>query len=596
MSQVLDKLETVNSRHPYDPDAGSGFGFADTLYDWRRFIILFTLLSVVVTLFAVSVRKHEYEAYVRLMLTPQRIQGVGQDLNPLIQSPDTAIAMVESQMRIMTSDRILGKLIEAENLTDDQEFNGEKRGFFHDLRYLIIGGARSDSARITNVVLNNLKKATSTSRPELSYVVDLSFTSENPNKAAKLANAIAGIYLKSETEKHSQVAQEAADSLIDQLDELLKLLELERDAQVKQAVYEAFLTRAKQLGEQAGLKQNNVTIVSPASPPLEPSGLSSVLFIVVGSGAGFGIACVLAIVFSAAGFSSRRRKPAIAEYSTDNRKTNMFDDMQDNWGLVANNQNQSIEQGSSPSSVLQSSNPQSLESGQNHAVLQQLKLPVLHSIEVSRDCLIGDKIPVLKTNADITKMATIARSVSSLRGNKNSRSVLVTGFEDTLGKSIVAANLAYACIFASENTMLVGADSESMDAVNGFSEIVDMDMIGIGIMQQAAGGEFVETFDGAGFRFLPLNRDGNVNKLRNLAQVERLRDHLGDSRYQTNIAIIDGPLLDDENGIEELVQLADEVIIVLPAGMDSDQFNHGLFSRLGNKRKRIRGIVTLAYT
>jgi polysaccharide biosynthesis transport protein len=56
--------------------------------------------------------------------------------------------------------------------------------------------------------------------------------------------------------------------------ELVTLRELEREAAAKRAVYEAFLLRARETGEQRELNTANVTIISEAVPPLLPSGIS----------------------------------------------------------------------------------------------------------------------------------------------------------------------------------------------------------------------------------------------------------------------------------------------------------------------------------
>ncbi len=79
-------------------------------------------------------------------------------------------------------------------------------------------------------------------------------------------------------------------------EDLVTLRELERDATAKRAVYEAFLLRARETQEQMGINAANVTVISKAFPPLDPSGPSRSAIAMVGTmlglmtGVGFGAA------------------------------------------------------------------------------------------------------------------------------------------------------------------------------------------------------------------------------------------------------------------------------------------------------------------
>lgn len=76
--------------------------------------------------------------------------------------------------------------------------------------------------------------------------------------------------------------------------ELVTLRELEREAAAKRTVYENFLLRARQSGEQQGLNTANINVISEAYPPLRPVGPSRAVIstggLVLGllAGIGFG--------------------------------------------------------------------------------------------------------------------------------------------------------------------------------------------------------------------------------------------------------------------------------------------------------------------
>ena len=86
---------------------------------------------------------------------------------------------------------------------------------------------------------------------------------------------------------------------IDTSSSFVKLRELEREVDASRAVYEAFLLRARETGEQEALNTANVRVISEATPPLDPSSLSRRL-IVAGGGLlglliGIGIAVLVGI-------------------------------------------------------------------------------------------------------------------------------------------------------------------------------------------------------------------------------------------------------------------------------------------------------------
>ena len=97
--------------------------------------------------------------------------------------------------------------------------------------------------------------------------------------------------------------------------ELVTLRELEREATAKRAVYEGFLLRAGETGQQRDLNTANVSVISKATPPLEPSGPSRTMMTLLGAflgfGAGVGIGAARGVVGSlrADGSGERPEQP-----------------------------------------------------------------------------------------------------------------------------------------------------------------------------------------------------------------------------------------------------------------------------------------------
>lgn len=84
--------------------------------------------------------------------------------------------------------------------------------------------------------------------------------------------------------------------------ELVTLRELEREAATKRSVYEAYLLRARETGEQRGINTANMSVISTAYPPLESVGPSRAVIslggLMLGLVAGIGLAGAYGAVHS----------------------------------------------------------------------------------------------------------------------------------------------------------------------------------------------------------------------------------------------------------------------------------------------------------
>jgi polysaccharide biosynthesis transport protein len=77
---------------------------------------------------------------------------------------------------------------------------------------------------------------------------------------------------------------------------LVRLRELEREAGARRSVYESFLLRARETGQQAGISTANTTIVSQAVPALRPYGTSRKIIAAGGLVGGFMFGLMLALM------------------------------------------------------------------------------------------------------------------------------------------------------------------------------------------------------------------------------------------------------------------------------------------------------------
>jgi polysaccharide biosynthesis transport protein len=189
---------------------------------WRgKFTILLSMMIAVGLAAAfVLLVPHKYTATTQILIDPMDLRGAQSDISPTIPQSDAAVLQVESQARVIASDNVLRRVVASEGLDHDPEF---------------MRGAMAQQYGAL-AALNELQKHVQVKRSERTYVVDVSVTSEDPDKAARLANAIAQTYLTEQTEVRSNAARQISQALTGRLKELQTRV---RDAEQKVEAYKA---------------------------------------------------------------------------------------------------------------------------------------------------------------------------------------------------------------------------------------------------------------------------------------------------------------------------------------------------------------------
>jgi uncharacterized protein involved in exopolysaccharide biosynthesis len=188
------------------------------LWRGKTTILWTTAASLLLAVLVVLVVPHRFTAATQILIDPTDLHAVGNEPNPANQTNDAAVLLVESQVRVLGSDSVLRRVVSAESLDRDQEFAGPSWSLRGLLGSFVLGAARP--ADPTLGALNALKRKVQVKRAERTYVVDVSVTSKDPDKAARLANAIAQAYLAEQTDVRSDAARQISQSLSARLNEL----------------------------------------------------------------------------------------------------------------------------------------------------------------------------------------------------------------------------------------------------------------------------------------------------------------------------------------------------------------------------------------
>ncbi|CAN7361746.1 Wzz/FepE/Etk N-terminal domain-containing protein [Mesorhizobium amorphae] len=106
--------------------------------------------------------------------------------------------------------------------------------------------------------------------------------------------------------------------------DLVSLRELERDAAAKRSVYERYLLRAKETGEQENINTTNINLMTEARPPLEPNGPSRAVIAL--AGLLLGLAAGIGLGGMRGAYESVRETAAFRSRSKTDKSRPAFDD------------------------------------------------------------------------------------------------------------------------------------------------------------------------------------------------------------------------------------------------------------------------------
>jgi uncharacterized protein involved in exopolysaccharide biosynthesis/Mrp family chromosome partitioning ATPase len=184
------------------------------LWRGKTTILCTTAAALLLAVLYILVAPIQYTAVTQILIDPTDLHAVGNETTPATEVGDAALLQIESQVRVLTSDAVLRRVVDSERLDHDPEFvRGPSL-----LSQLMGRGTLAADNRLT--ALNELKRHVQVKRAERTLVVDIDVTSKDPRKAVRLANAIATAYLAEQTDVRSDAARQVSQSLSARLKDL----------------------------------------------------------------------------------------------------------------------------------------------------------------------------------------------------------------------------------------------------------------------------------------------------------------------------------------------------------------------------------------
>lgn len=189
----------------------------DLLRRQVRLIVLTLLIALGVALAYLMTVAPTYTAQTLIMFDPVRTNLL--DAEQSFSSAQTDNSRIESEVEILRAPSTALAVVERANLISDPEF-GPRVGMRD--RVLTAIGLGNDRIETGDTLLNALiiqfQEATSINRRGLTYLIAVEVTAEDPQRAARLANIIAEVYIDAQVQAKVASSLRARDVLQAQIE------------------------------------------------------------------------------------------------------------------------------------------------------------------------------------------------------------------------------------------------------------------------------------------------------------------------------------------------------------------------------------------
>jgi uncharacterized protein involved in exopolysaccharide biosynthesis/Mrp family chromosome partitioning ATPase len=217
-------VDPIGNPLPFDQDPTTGDLWRIL---WRRKgLIAFTagVLCIVALAYGLTTPPL-FTTSAELIIDPRDRQVVVNDVNPSAVAPDGGTTQVESQVQVIQSASVLLRAMASTDLTHDPEFSDPGLLAWATNWWHGTSAEPQTEATVEARTLRMLKRRLNVTRAEKVFVININVTANAPDKAARIANAIADSYLADQAEAKAQAIRRASNAFSARLDEQRKHVE-----------------------------------------------------------------------------------------------------------------------------------------------------------------------------------------------------------------------------------------------------------------------------------------------------------------------------------------------------------------------------------
>lgn len=191
--------------------------------NWRAPIIGLGMLGAALGVGTALSTPKFYYATAEISIDPRGLKVIDNGVNPDGFVSDT-FAIVDSQVRVMTSPEVLETVVKQLELQEAAEFNGSLKSSWLDVIWGLVLRQDADSDK-NAAAAEYLADHVYVERGAKTYVVNVTSASTNPETAAAIANKVAEVYLVKQRAQQSATVQQTTDALTGRLAALKKSVE-----------------------------------------------------------------------------------------------------------------------------------------------------------------------------------------------------------------------------------------------------------------------------------------------------------------------------------------------------------------------------------
>ncbi len=188
-----------------------------------KIVILGIALCLIPAIAYILLSPKLYSATTSLLIDPRQGRGLGAEAASTNLFSDTG--QIESQIKLVSSQTVLKRVVAAEKLLNDPEFGVVSSGLLSRM-LSVVSGAVPSTSKSNDIASTTeaLSKAISVKRPERTYVIDIQLASQNAEKSARLANAVARAYMDDSVEARNNAVNFESEWVRDRLADIQEKL------------------------------------------------------------------------------------------------------------------------------------------------------------------------------------------------------------------------------------------------------------------------------------------------------------------------------------------------------------------------------------
>ncbi len=214
-------------------DAGREFASADEAEPWVddlrnawqtvrahwKIVLAVPLVLVALVVAWRLVVPASYTASARLLIDPGGLQVVANEVNAKGALSDASLLVIDSQINVITSNAVLGQVVDREHLDTDPDFTrSTPLQALIGMVSAIVGSGEPVDGR--TVAIDKLRSIIDVQRVDRSFVIEVNVASRKRDLSVRLADALTSAYLESDQAARTDSARRASATMAARLDDL----------------------------------------------------------------------------------------------------------------------------------------------------------------------------------------------------------------------------------------------------------------------------------------------------------------------------------------------------------------------------------------